>query len=485
MRRTIVPWITPWIIALLSIAAALLAAGLLIRNSVATSFDTAQRVRNASTLLFGAIKAQLDEETGLRGFQATRDTDFLRPYYAGKAQLPVILPLLRAALHELNLPGAVAAVEDAKRANDAWVAFVARPSFAHNGHTNLARQRLGKALVDRFRDDRTVAERALAARDDSLRGDYQTDLTRLGTLIVVATLALLAVGLTFAFLTANAWNRLDQARRLREEAALRERALQLAYETERRVAEMLQEAFLQRALPAATGMNFSANYVPASEEAKVGGDWYDVFEIGAGRILFAIGDVAGHGLDAAVMMNRVRSETLSAALFDANVESILADVNRHIISGASQVPMVTAVVGVADARACQFEYATAGHPPPILLEPGRPPRLLAFGGVPLGVSGAPVYRTHRIKTVPGALLVLYTDGAIEYSRDIEEGERGLLQTVAATSGQTDRAKAIFAKIFSDRPVADDVAILTIEFATPTAIARASAARARAEKVKAS
>jgi serine phosphatase RsbU (regulator of sigma subunit)/CHASE3 domain sensor protein len=477
LRRTIIPWIAPWVIALFAIVVALLAAGLLIRNSVAASFDTGQRVRNAGALLFSAVKAQLDEETGLRGYLATRDPAFLEPYRSARAHLPGIFARLKTALEELNVPSAVAAASDAQRANDAWTATVAVPLLAHDARSTLTLQRAGKNLVDRFRADWTVVEDGLAMRNDDVRNDLQGDLVRLSVLIAVAALLLLTVGLSFAMLTARAWNKLEHARQQREAARIRERDLRSAYETERRVADTLQEAFSQRVLPVTPSIAFSATYVPAAEEAKVGGDWYDAFEIGPDRILFTIGDIAGHGLEAAVTMSRVRNEMLSAALLYSNVESILARVNERIVRSASAVPMVTAIVGIADARTCEFEYSTAGHPPPVLVEPGQQPRLLAFGGLPLGISETPVYRRQRVKTVPGAMLVLYTDGAVEHSRNIVEGERILLETIAGITDQAHAATAIYRTIFNDRLVADDVAILTIEFATkPPLISTASAGR---------
>ncbi|MGA8534287.1 MAG: SpoIIE family protein phosphatase [Candidatus Tumulicola sp.] len=463
LRRTIIPWIRPWVIVLIAIVVSLLTAGVLIRNSVAASFDTAQQVRSAETLLFAAIKAQLDEETGLRGYVATKDPSFLAPYHLVRAQLPGIFARLHAALEELNLPSAIAAAQDAQRANDAWVTAIALPVFSHRGSGTLTLQKTGKELVDRFRRDRVVVERALTKRNDDLRRDFQSNIARFGILIVVATLLLFAVGISFAMLTARAWNRLDRAREQREEAKIRERNLRAAYDAERRVTGTLQEAFSQRGLPTTPAITFSATYVPASEEAKVGGDWYDAFEIGQDRILFIIGDIAGHGLGAAVMMTRLRNEVLSAALLDSNVDSILSRVNARLMLESSPVPMVTAVVGIADARTCEFEYATAGHPPPVLREPGAPPRLLAFGGLPLGVIENPVYVRHRVKTVPGATLVLYTDGAIEHSRNAVEGEKTLLEAIAATPAQLETATAIYLSIFRNRVVADDVAIMTIGF----------------------
>jgi serine phosphatase RsbU (regulator of sigma subunit) len=474
LRRTIVPWIAPWIIALATIVVALLVAGVLIRNSVAATFATGQSVRDARALLFDSIKAQLDEETGLRGYLATHDRTFLQPYESGKAQMPRLLRNLDAAMQELGLPPAAIAVDDMRRTNDTWIASFATPVLARRVQNSLALQRLGKGLVDRFRVDRDAAEQALNARNGELRQEFQTELVRLSILIVAAALLLLGVGLTFALLTARAWNRLDAVRQQREEARMRERELRVAYEAERRVATTLQDAFLQRDLPKLPSMSFSATYVPATEEAKIGGDWYDAFEIGPERILFSIGDIAGHGLDAAVAMRQVRDELLTAALMNSNVPAILTHVNERIMSSTAP-PMVTAIVGVADAGTFAFEYCTAGHPPPILLEPGKEPRLLAFGGLPLGVSENPAYSMHRVETVPGAMLVLYTDGAVEHSRNIIDGERMLLDAIAGVPGGADTATAIYEVIFGNRLAGDDVAILTIRFASrPTLVARKSA-----------
>ncbi len=475
LRRTIVPWIAPWVIALATIVVALLVAGVLIRNSVAATIATGQSVRDARTLVFDAIKAQLDEETGLRGYLATRDPTFLRPYESGKNQMPLVLPQLYAAVRGLDLPGATSAAEDMRRTNDEWVASFATPLLSHRVQNSLTLQRLGKSLIDRFRVDREAAEQALVVRNDELREEFQTELMRLSVLIVIAALLLLGVGLTFAMLTARAWNRLDAVRQQREEARIRERELRVAYEAERRVATTLQDAFLQRELPKVASIDLSATYVPATEEAKIGGDWYDAFEVGPERILFSIGDIAGHGLDAAVAMRQVRDEMLTAALLNSNVPAILTHVNERIMSGDAPGPMVTAVVGVADARTFAFEYSTAGHPPPILAEPGKKPRLLAFGGLPLGVSENAVYSMHRVETVPGAMLVLYTDGAVEHSRNIIDGERTLLDAIAGIPGGEDTATAIYDAIFDSRLVGDDVAILTIGFASrPALVSRKSA-----------
>lgn len=452
----------PWVIALAVFVAGFVAVGLVIRHSVASSFDVGQRARAARTLLFDTIKGQLDEETSVRGYLATRDPQFLAPYHVARGDLPATMLRLKARLGALQLHSAVAAVSDAERTNDEWLHSIAMPLLAPHADNTVAMQQRGIALIDRFRADTTLVEDELNRQNSNLRDDSEMNLLRLAMLIAFAALVLFVAGLTFAALQARAWNSLDRAREIREEARLRERGLRVAYEAEKRIADTLQVAFSQRMLPAMPSMRFSATYVAAAEEAKVGGDWYDAFEIGPERILFAIGDIAGHGLEAAVAMSRTRNEMLSAALLQPDAEAILAHINGRILDRPGAA-MVTAIVGIADARTYEFIYSTAGHPPPLLVEPGRPPRRLSFGGLPLGVSEKATYRAHRVQTVPGAMLVLYTDGAIEHSRNIIEGEESLLNAVAAVPADADAATAIYQSIFHDKAVRDDVAILTIGF----------------------
>jgi serine phosphatase RsbU (regulator of sigma subunit) len=451
-----------WIGALVLFVAAFLGTSRLVRDRVATTFDTDQRVRETRTLLFRMLRFQLDEETGVRGFIATHDERFLDPYKQASATLPPIFPQLKNNLRDLGLTDAVLAAADAKSTNAEWLQKIARPSLAHpDGAIPL--QRSGKILVDRFRADALSVGSALDDRSDALTKDFQSAMRRFDLLVVSAAALLFAIGLLFVALQTRAQNRFLRERELNEEARQRETGLRAAFVAEKQVSETLQKAFSQRVLPALPSMSFSATYVPAAEEAKVGGDWYDAFEIGQRRILFIIGDIAGHGLEAAVIMSRVRSEVLSAAVLDSNPSSILQRINERMVLPGTRAPLVTIVVGIADARNYTFAYAAAGHPPPILVEPGRAPRPLAFGGMPLGVSSKAAYRTQAIQSIPGAMLVLYTDGVVEHSRNILEGERELLESISALRPGEDPATAVYNSIFSNKVAGDDVAILTIGF----------------------
>jgi serine phosphatase RsbU (regulator of sigma subunit) len=127
--------------------------------------------------------------------------------------------------------------------------------------------------------------------------------------------------------------------------------------------------------------------------------------------------------------------------------------------------MVTAVCGYIDPSTFALAYAGAGHPPPVLVELGRPARLLQTGGLPLAVMNSVTYYSHRLNVAPGSLLVLYTDGAVEHSRDPLEGEAILLEAAAYAMDvpAAVRAETIHDRIFTSRTVGDDVAIMTVAF----------------------
>ncbi len=459
------PWTSLWVGALILVVVVQFGAGWAIRNSVARTFDTSQSIRRARALLFATLRDQLDEETGIRGYLATRDRLFLAPYRAARRALPGRFAALNDLLAQLHLTHAQNALADAANVNSAWITSVAAPSLRKPETSTLTIQKAGKRFVDRFRNDWHVVDAELDRRNDLVLLESERELAEFGALIVVSALLSFAIGFFFADSTAQAWRRLERARGEREEMEMRERDLRAAFSAERRVVETLQRAFVQRALPAVPSVTFSSTYASAGEQERVGGDWYDAFDLGAGRVLFAIGDVAGHGMSAAVTMSRVRNEILAAALVEADASAILARVNQSLARDASQAPTVTALVGIAETHGCTFEYSGAGHPPPILAEPGVAPRCLEYGGLPLGISADAGYRLHRVTTVPGALLVLYTDGVTELSHDILAGERALLDAITKIPPRADPAKWIYRRIFEDASAGDDVAILTLSFSS--------------------
>lgn len=231
---------------------------------------------------------------------------------------------------------------------------------------------------------------------------------------------------------------------------------------ERYVADTLQRALLPEHLPHDDRLAFDAAYLPGAAEAEVGGDWYDAFRLPDGRIAFSVGDVAGHGLRAAIVMGEVRQAVRAAAHDAASPAAVLERANAIVNMRPAPV-MVTALFGVVDPTDGVVTYACAGHPAPILALPDGAAMVLSSAGLPLGIVDS-CDAVDRTTTIPaGAMLVGYTDGAIEFARDPIAGERQLVSTagVVAQHGTREAARRLLDRLFADTRNTDDVAALTI------------------------
>jgi PAS domain S-box-containing protein len=245
-----------------------------------------------------------------------------------------------------------------------------------------------------------------------------------------------------------------------------EAALQLesALENARRVAATLQQALLPRTLPSVPGIAFAATYRSETSEGEIGGDWYDVFTLPEGEIAIVIGDVVGHGLDAASAMIRMREMLRAAAVLEGpRPDRILATVNRTMPVFGDGL-FATAALAIVDPRTLRFLSSCAGHPWPRLLR-GDKIVTLARGGLPLGVDVDAPYESDEAHLEPGDKLVLYTDGLIEASHDVIDGEARL--TEALTSGIIDPDALV--DVVAGPNLRDDVAVLTMTVAERYAV----------------
>jgi anti-sigma regulatory factor (Ser/Thr protein kinase) len=240
-------------------------------------------------------------------------------------------------------------------------------------------------------------------------------------------------------------------------------ALQALLEQTKRSAETLQAAFLPERLPQRLGLRCDALYIAAEREALIGGDWYDAFNLPDGRIAFSIGDVTGHGLEAAVTAARLR-QSIFAAAFDAeDPAEILVKADRQMRS-RHDAP-ATAVVAIVSRDLSMMSYASAGHPPPIVAGPNIPAHSLAYGGVPFGVGIPVASRTHTVSLEPDAVVLFYTDGLTEFKRDIERTESAVLRAVTRLVEEpyVERPAAFVQRsvMGSERP-ADDTVLLVAQ-----------------------
>ncbi|HEY4442239.1 MAG TPA: SpoIIE family protein phosphatase, partial [Candidatus Elarobacter sp.] len=234
------------------------------------------------------------------------------------------------------------------------------------------------------------------------------------------------------------------------------------FERERRISETFQDAALPRTLPSLPGMALTAVYRAAESEAEIGGDWYDAVVLPDGRLMLSIGDVAGKGLRAAVLMASVRNSIRTAALQLPVASEILATVALALAIEAPE-SFVTAWVGVLDPQTRRLTYARAGHPSPYVREPdGTVSPLPGSSQPPLGVADVVERAANEVTLSRGATLVLFTDGLIESARDVTEGER---RVTDAMSRDAFRRSANPARFLVDSVLHDgghdDVAVMTV------------------------
>ncbi len=231
-----------------------------------------------------------------------------------------------------------------------------------------------------------------------------------------------------------------------------------------RVSKRLQRAMLPAQLAAVDGVKFDAAYRPASDEADVGGDWYDAFELGNGKIGISVGDVTGHGLEAAVAMSEIRRAIRAAAPSHESPAALMNYVDTMVASQG--IGMATAIVGYYDPENNTLKYSCAGHPNPVLLSPSGRALFLPGGGLLLGLGMNPASQDWTVTLPPSSTCFLYTDGLLEYSRDVIAGERDLLRAVEALGQTPERtADALHTEIFNGSiQNTDDCATLALHHA---------------------
>jgi PAS domain S-box-containing protein len=246
-----------------------------------------------------------------------------------------------------------------------------------------------------------------------------------------------------------------------------------ALERTKRVAETLQDVFLPSKLPQRPGVRFDAVYLPAERDALIGGDWYDAFELPDGRLIFSIGDVAGHGLAASLSVGRLRQAIYALAFTVHDPATILAQLNA-MLEHQEPGTMVTAMVGSIDPDNARLTYASAGHPPPIVAYPGdETVHSLPLGGPPLGTGLAAKWTSHRARLEPDAVLAVFTDGMIEFSHDVADAEARLRSAVKLLVGDTTIARpaaAVQQLVFDTQRPHDDAALLIVQFSDVDAAA---------------
>ena len=235
------------------------------------------------------------------------------------------------------------------------------------------------------------------------------------------------------------------------------------YSRERATALTLQRSMLPTGLSAPSSVEVRHRYLPGSKLIEVGGDWYESIALPGGRVALVVGDVAGHGVRAAVTMGRLRTAIHTLAMLELPPAETLQQLNELMAElGVREPHFATCVYAIFDAVAGTCEVASAGHLPPLLVRPDGTNELLdVLPAPPLGV-GTGLIQSRVLDIEDGSLLVLYTDGLVEKrSRDIDEGLgrlRDIFGPGAADQPLEDLCRATLAGVW-DAEHRDDIALL--------------------------
>jgi serine phosphatase RsbU (regulator of sigma subunit)/anti-sigma regulatory factor (Ser/Thr protein kinase) len=232
-------------------------------------------------------------------------------------------------------------------------------------------------------------------------------------------------------------------------------------ERERALAEALQRSLVPR-LPVLPGVEFAGRYLPAAA-ARLGGDWYDVFQLPDGRMGMAIGDVVGHGFHAAAIMGQLRSALRAFAIDSVSPSTVLERLSR-LLRQLEIGRTATLMYLTLDPHGGLLQLASAGHPPPLVDPGGSEPWFVEVGGsVPLGATRHVRYDDVELTLEPGSALLLYTDGLVERpGESLDDGLRRLAAVVGRSEDDLEHlGDRLVDEMLPEGPAEDDAALLMV------------------------
>ncbi len=240
-------------------------------------------------------------------------------------------------------------------------------------------------------------------------------------------------------------------------------------ESELRVAREIQQSLLPQKLPSLPGVEIAAVSRPSE---WVGGDYYDVIELGHGRILICIADVVGKGIGAALTMSNLQAALRALAALlrrgQLNLLDVVKELNRLMTESTAPERFITAAFALFDSQANEVESIVCGHPNPAIMNPDGTIQNMESTGIPLGIIATFPYESRHYKLASGSLLFFYTDGLSE-ARYGEEyvGSQGIEYLLRLPPNPEGLQTALERLVASPRlTIEDDITVLAIRTGIP-------------------
>jgi serine phosphatase RsbU (regulator of sigma subunit)/anti-sigma regulatory factor (Ser/Thr protein kinase) len=235
------------------------------------------------------------------------------------------------------------------------------------------------------------------------------------------------------------------------------------FEQERHIAETLQRSLLPEQLPQIPGMDVAVRYLPAGAGMEVGGDWFDMLELGDGRVALAMGDVVGRGVRAAALMGKLRT-SLEAYAFDGRSPEQVVERLHSLMERQHRSEMATLLYVVIEPDRASAELACAGHMPLLIRGASGEARFPA-GDVspPLGALPFVRFQASRVDLEPGSSLLLFTDGLVEVRGTSIELRLEELRRAVETGPSAPEAlcDVLLERMLGHEEPQDDVALLVL------------------------
>jgi serine phosphatase RsbU (regulator of sigma subunit) len=279
---------------------------------------------------------------------------------------------------------------------------------------------------------------------------------------IIAALGVL-LSVAAALLTFRLVRRRRDAEELAGELDVSARENRRLYAEQRGIAQTLQHALLPEKLPQLRGMDASALYEAGEQGVDVGGDWYDVIELGHRRLLLVVGDVSGRGLRAATTMASLRYAIRAYAAQGDQPEEILTKISR-LVNVAEGGQLATVLCAMVDIDTRLITVTSAGHLPPLLIGDRESSYVDAEIGVPIGVEAGASYVSTTILAPPAATFVAYTDGLVELRG--ESLDQGLARMREVATGHHASLPDLLGTLVRELPHGsseDDIAIVGVRW----------------------